>query len=254
MAKITAAGDAARAALASLPEFAGGDKPISQLSDAYAHRLLRGAEKALASGATPSRQAARGHVYTPEHPSNARPKLPEPARTYTRRAEQSKYAPAPREPGGAPKGPSRPSQRVTGALPEAPRPRRHNRPPFEGHIPFSDTGEIYTRRTQREAEGILTYARGLEPVGRARLTMQVYDCSKAHWYPVLAHTWRSGGIAIDDFDELWRDHGDSLEDYLIDQINGHGANPSGDHAAYGRISHICLYEITILPRALNRTT
>jgi hypothetical protein len=152
----------------------------------------------------------------------------------------------------APKATPAPSQRVTGAVPEAPRPRRHTRPPFQGHIPFADTGEIYTQRTQREAESILAYARKVEPVGRARLTMQVYDCSKGHWYPVLSHTWRSGGIAIDDFDELWRDHGGSLENYLIDQINGHGANPSGDHAAYGRITHICLYEITILPRALNR--
>lgn len=243
MARITPAGDAARAALASLPEFAGGDKPVSQLSDAYARRLLRGAEKALATGVTPSRQAARGHVLTPEHPTSQRPRLPEPARNYTRAPEKSKYAPPTREP----RETGTPSQRVTGAFAERVRPSRHNRPPFEGHIPYADNGEIYTVRSQREAESTLHYASGLEPVGRARLTMQVYDCSKAHWFPVLSHSWKSGGVAVDDLYTLWRDHGGSLEDWLIDQING-GPDSDSDRP-FGGISHVCLYEITILPRA-----
>ena len=239
MAQITPKGDAARQLLASLPEFSGGDKPVAQLSDAYAQRLATAAQRQLASGVTPSRQAARGHILTSEHKGGATPKLPERPTTYKQIAQTSKQA------GVRGGGVSRPSQRVTERLTGERRPLIHHRPPFQGHIPFGDGGEIYTVRTEAEARKQLAYAReegqqaGMGKWGE-RVVMQVFDCSKRKWSKVFRSS--NGGYGYTAGGILEETDGGSLEAWLMAIINDDGS------VMQGKISHICLYEITILPR------
>lgn len=240
---ISPKGDAARQLLASLPEFSSGDKPVSRLSDAYAQRLANAAQRQLASGVTPSRQAARGHVLTPEHPRSAPPKLPEQAESYRAARKTSKEA------GLTGETPSAPSQRVTGALePEERRPHFHRRQRDEGHIPFGEGGEIYTRNHESEARAIVAYAADLNNGSGERLTMQVYDCTRNRWFPVFRNPGHGLGINAGALLEKFHDHGGSWEQFLKDTINDASYNDRG------RVTHICQYEITILPRDIPAVT
>jgi hypothetical protein len=233
-------GEAARQLLASLPEFGSGDKPVSQLSDAYANRLAGAARRQLESGLTPSRQAARGHILTPEHPTSAPPKLPAQPATYRQIGKTSSTE---KEAGGTGEAPSAPSQRRTAALTGEPRrPLFHRRPPFQGHIPYGEGGEIYTQRGADEAARVIKYAANLGPTHGERVVMQVYDCSKGRWFAVFRNAGHGQGIAASVLLEMWREHGGSLEAFLMSLINDSG------YRDRGRISHICLYEVTILPR------
>ena len=240
---ISSRGEAARQLLASLPEFASGDKPVSQLSDAYANRLAGAARRQLESGLTPSRQAARGHILTPEHPTSAPPKLPEQPATYRRAAQTSKEA------GLTGETPPAPSQRRTAALTGEPsRPLIHRRPPFQGHIPFGEGGEIYTQRSADMATRVIRYAAELGPTHGERVVLQVYDCSRGRWFPVFRNAGHGQGISASVLLEMWRDHGGSLEDFLMSRIN------DASYRDRSRITHICLYEVTILPRDLPAVT
>lgn len=240
---ISPQGDAARALLASLPEFSSGDKPISQLSDAYAQRLAGGAQRQLASGVTPSRQAARGHVLTPEHPRSAPPKLPERVESY-RAARKTA-----RETGLTGEAPSAPSGRVRDALEGEPRrPLFHRRQRDQGHIPFGAGGEIYTRNHEAEARQVVAYAADLNNGLGERLTMQVYDCSRGQWYPVFYNPGHGQGINAQALLERYHAHGGSWEQMLMDTVNG------ASYHDRRRITHICQYEITILPRDLPAVT
>lgn len=243
---ITPKGDAARALLAGLPEFGGGDKPVAQLSDAYAQRLASAAGRQLASGALPSRQAARGHILTSEHPGGARPKLPERTESYRAALTTHKATALTGEATPAP------SQRVREALsPEERREERrqerrphfHRRERGEGHIPYADTGEIYTRNHQSDAAAVLRYAADLNNGYGERVVIQVYDCERRQWFRVFENRGHGQGINVRALIEQWRDHGGSLEAYLMAVINDDGSEPWT-----GRIGHICQFEITILPR------
>lgn len=228
---LTPKGDAARALLASLPEFSGGAKSVGALSDAYAQRLASAAQRQLASGVTPSRQAARGHVLTPEHPRSAPPKLPEKAESYRAAQKTSKGA------GLTGEAPSRPSQRRTAALEGEPRPRLHRRERGESHIPFAETGAIYTRNSPADARAVIAEA----AAHNDRLVMQVYDCSRRRWAPVFRHSNATGIDAGYLLSEI-ADAGGSFEAYFLDTVNDASYNDQG------RITHICQYEITILPK------
>jgi hypothetical protein len=243
---ITPQGEAARALLASLPEFSSGDKPVAQLSDAYAQRLASGARRQLASGVTPSRQAARGHILTPEHGAGAaRPQLPEQAENY-RAARKSITAAATT---GAGATPSAPAQRRTAALePENRRPLLHRRQRGEGHIPFGDGGEIYTENHADAARRIVAYAAELNGGAGERLTMQVYDCSRGRWFAVFHNPGHGSGINAKALLEKYHDHGGSWEQFLMDTVNGASYNDRG------RVTHICQYELTILPRDIPAVT
>ena len=235
---ITPKGAAARALLASLPEFSSGDKPVGQLSDAYAQRLAGAAQRQLASGVTPSRQAARGHILTPEHgASAARPKLPEQPENYRAAEKRSRGT------GGTGEATSAPSQRRTGALePEERRPLFHRRQRDEGHIPFGDGGEIYTENQADDARRIVAYAAELNGGAGERLTMQVYDCSRGRWFPVFHNPGHGPGINANALLEKYHEHGGSWEQFLKDTVNG------ASYHDRGRVTHICQYELTILPR------
>ena len=220
MATHSAKGQAAREFLASLPEFRDGDKPVGELSDAYANRIARRAQGDLAAGRTPSRQAGRGHILTPEHgPSGARPKLPEPADVY--------------------KSP---------LAPEAPeRPLVHTRPLFHEHIQFPSGQELFTRTNQREALEVLRYAAKdtAQSEWGAPVTLQVYDCSQARFFRIDFHHGHGSGHGINAraLLEDIRESGLSLEQYLINVISARKSDVTA------LVQHICLYEIVILPPA-----
>lgn len=231
MAKISPKGDAARALLAGLPEFGAGDKSVGALSDAYAQRLANAAQRQLAAGVTPSRQAARGHVLTPEHPRSAPPKLPEQPSTYQRVRQTL------RDTSLQPETPSRPSQGRTEALTGERSPRLHVRERGESHIPFAETGAIYTRNAPRDARGVIEEAAAHDD----RLVMQVYDCSRRRWAPVFRHG-RTTGISADYLLSEIADHGGGFARFFLDTVNDASYNDRG------RLAHICQYEITILPK------
>ena len=230
----------ARDYLASNPEFRlKSTKGAYDISAGQATRLANAFTAQEEAGLPYNYKAARGHLSTPEHPGRKTPLAPPEVAQAYKKASQAKEARLTEEASSAP------SQRVTEALLPEERPLHHKRPPYQGHIPYADHGEIYTVPTEREAQSTLHYVSGLEPVGRARITMQVYDCTRERWFPVLSHSWKSGGIAIDDFYELW-DRQQSLESWLMSQINSGSAKDSDRPP--GGITHICLYEITILPQ------
>ena len=212
---ITAKGDDARQFLAGLPEFAGGDKPVSQLSDAYANRLARRAQADLVLGRTPSRQAGRGHVTTPEHPGNAAPKLPEPPAVYRERPTPQQVA----------------RQTGDGRPPRL----RHDRPAFTPYVPYQETGELYTVTTEREAREVLRLAAARGDT----IDIQAYDCSRRSYRPVFRHgvsaEWVQGDSA-----------GQSLEAWALNIANSYHGSAGSD---VGRtLTHICLWEINIRPR------
>lgn len=240
---ISSRGEAARQLLASLPEFASGDKPVSQLSDAYANRLAGAARRQLESGLTPSRQAARGHILTPEHPRSAPPKLPEQPATYRRVARTSKEA------GLTGETPPAPAQRRTAALTGEPsRPLIHRRPPFQAIVPFPQGGVIYTVRTEDEARRQIDFARiEGEVSGKGqwgdRIVINVLDCTKGKYFQVFQHAKGGYGISAGVLLEMAAEHG-GLESLLMSIINDDGS------VHQGKISHICLYEIVVLPGEL----
>jgi hypothetical protein len=238
MAQITPKGDAARQWLLDHPE-AGpkrGGKPAWELDDEYAKRMASKGRKLEASGVTPDHQALRGHVLTPEHgPQGARPKLAEKVENY-RTAKES---------GLTGEAPSAPSGRVTGALEGEPqRPLFHRRQRDQGHIPFGEGGEIYTRNHEAEARQVVAYAAELNDGRGERLTMQVYDCSRGQWYPVFLNPGHGQGINAQALLERYHEHGGSWEQMLLDTVN------DASYRDRRRITHICQYEITILPRDL----
>ena len=223
----------ARAFLAGIPEFTQHSKlGAGGINSADAIRLSNQFARQIGAGLTPNYQAARGHAFTPEHPTSRPPRLPEPAARY------------------APPSDSKYGRRVTG---QTGAPTRHRRTRGRSHIPFSDDGEIYTRNTEREARGVLAYADAIPPAGSKHIVMQVYDCTVAGanngWFPVLSHTWNAGGIDMYTFMEWWRQSGQSLTEFVKGLINGNGARGDSDATRHGGITHICQWEITILPSA-----
>lgn len=212
MATQSAAGDTAREFLAGLPEFKAGDKPVGDLSDAYANRLARRAQADLAAGRAPSRQAARGHVLTPEHPGGSAPKLPEPPREYTvnRLAEP----------------------RII-----------HNRPPSQPPVGFGADGQIYSTYSQREALQLLRFARDTagpsQPWGRD-VQLVVFDCSQGKYLEVFHHGHGRGipaGVLLDQY----RESGTTFEQFLMNIIAGRKSDITF------AVDHICVYGITIMP-------
>lgn len=208
MAKHTAAGDTAREFLADLPEFKAGDKAIADLSDEYANRLARRARLDFAEGRAPSRQAARGHILTPEHPGGSAPKLPEPAQEY--KAEP----------------------RLT-----------HNRPPAEPPVKFGGDGEIYSTYSQKEALAILRFARdtaGPDQQWGRDVQMVVFDCSQGKYIEVYHHGHGRGipaGVLLDQYHES----GSTFERFLMNVIAGRKSDVTD------ALNHICVYGITVMP-------
>lgn len=236
---------AAREFLAGMPEFTEHSKKGAfGIGEPEATRTANAFTKQLQAGVTPNYQAARGHILTPEHgPRGARPKLPEKAENYQRAQQRSKETTRTAETTPAS------SQRRTAALTGEPRrPLFHKRPPFQGHIPYGEGGEIYTRRSEAEAKAVLRYAAELGPTHGERVVMQGYDCSKGRWFPVFRNAGHGQGINASVLLEMWRDHGGSLEAFLMALIN------DASYRDRSRITHICLYEVTILPRDLPAVT
>lgn len=250
MAKITAAGNADRAFLSTMPQFSLGSKPVAEWSDDYAHRQAQAARLDLERGDVPSIKSGRAHVLTPEHPNRQIRATLEGSKRFASAAARSKYTERlGKDTGGAGETPPAPSQRRTAALTGEPqRPLIHRRPPFQGHIPFGEGGEIYTQRSADEAARVIRYAAELGPTHGERIVLQVYDCSKGRYFPVFRNAGHGQGINASVLLEMWRDHGGSLEAFLMALIN------DASYRDRSRISHICLYEVTILPRDLPAVT
>ena len=76
---------------------------------------------------------------------------------------------------------------------------------------------------------------------------------RPHWFsldprPTAALPGPRGLPVVGSLLEMWRDHGGSLEDFLMSRIN------DASYRDRSRITHICLYEVTILPRDLPAVT
>lgn len=236
---------AAREFLAGMPEFTQHSKKGAfGIGERDALRTANAFTKQLQAGVTPNYQAARGHILTPEHgPKGARPKLPEKAENYQRATRTSKEARA------ASEAPSAPSQRATARLTGEPAaPLIHRRPAYQTPIPFPEGGVIYTVKTEEEARRQIEFARVAgEANGKTedgdRVVVNVFDCSKNKYFQVFQFAKGSYGIPAGVLLEMAKDHG-GLESLLMSIINDNGS------AHQGKISHICLYEIVVLPGEL----
>ena len=119
---------------------------------------------------------------------------------------------------------------------------------YSSRRPSGEDGEIYTQRSAGQAARVIRYAAELGPTHGERVVLQVYDCARARWFPVFRNAGHGQGINASVLLEMWRDHGGSLEDFLMSRIN------DASYRDRSRITHICLYEVTILPRDLPAVT
>lgn len=209
--------NAGRNYLANVPglQFA---KPIAELSPGYVRRLATQLQRQERAGAPLSRQAARGHVLTPEHgPAGGRPRLPAPAAEYQ-----------------AAKAPKRTSGRIG-----------HNRP---ANVPerqaFSDGSIATTHTAEAEALRMLRFYAGQD----MRVVVTGFDCSTRVYRSLGVNAGHLRGWNVDDLLRAFLDWravtGGSFTDWFIHLANSTDSDPN--QAAIG-LSHVCFWQIFAYP-------
>lgn len=201
---------------------------------AYLGRLLRGAERQAARGLPVSRQAARGHIITPEHPTSRRPIMTVPAAAYTDPA-RSRYRPL-----------TQPFQRnPTLRTPlNIKRPAVHDyrQAPGAGVIWDTDRRKIIITRSMRTAMKwvkILAAENRQLGVEKWRIGFDIFNCDTGRMSSVFrsprGHRGQSSeGITAD---YLLEDMADmTLEEYLIQAELDY-------YAPHTVFSHVCSYTL-----------
>jgi hypothetical protein len=219
----------------------------------YVSRLAGNVERQIAAGLPASRQAARGHVRTPEHPGRRRPVIPDNPSDYSR--YPSRYGVMTRP--------------LTAYEPRLRAPISINRPAVhtrdvtmpEGMLEIPGHSLIITAYSEREALRIIRQrrantrtiqtARGLRVIANRgphpsggvtwRVRIDVFDCSRRAWVSLFLNRGHAQGIDVDFLLSDFAEEGGSFEEYLIRRsIESH----SGTHAM---LSHICMYTMHFIP-------
>lgn len=217
----------------------------------YILRLARNVRKQEAAGVPVSREAARGHRVTPEHPNRKRPALPARASAYPHDPKRGSKYESRTQPiaglGTAP-APKPPTQRRLRHDRAGEVTRGQRRVGFAGSLNESIVDSYTDRRfAKRRIREIVAS----DPYGR--IMLDVYDCSKARgqrWTRVFENRGHSPGITAHQLLEMMEEREYTLEEIAVANAG------AGDYPTRGaRISHVCIFNIYYFPSAdLKRAT
>lgn len=201
----------------------------------YLRRIVGNLRQQETLGLPLSRPAARGHVYTPEHPERHRPRLPAPAFKYGD-PRKTKYRrltqPIDREPR------LRPAVTV-----RAPHVHVWMGRPAPGMVLDMSDRKILITRSQETAKRFLRQLERQDE--RWRIGFDVYDC-ETHRQSSIFRTVRghrgpgSEGMRVDHLLDEAHTLGYTLEEFLIVMERDFD---SGGPAGIGHLTHICEYVI-----------
>jgi hypothetical protein len=221
----------------------------------YISRIVGNIQRQEAAGLPLNRQAARGHVRTPEHPGRRRPIIPDSPSDYSRRP--SRY--------GVMTRPLEPTLRTPLNIR---RPAVHSRDitMTEDRIEAADNALIVTTSQQSRAMTELRQHRAgtgtLDRAGRRRIIpssaarpgihwrvrIDIYDCSSRQWLQLFTNRggWHkpAQGIGVDYLLHELTDTEMSLEEFLI-RAALDSYNPSAP------LTHICYYILHFIPSEKN---
>lgn len=220
----------------------------------YLSRLVRNVARQEAAGLPISRQAARGHVYTPEHPGRRRPIIPDNPRDYSPGPSRYAVKTRPLEP------------RLRPAI-TIKRPFVHSRDitQVEDMIEVPGNALIVTTGQQARAmtalrnhrAGTATLNRGgrtqiLKPTpGRPgvswRVRIDIFDCTSRQRVEVFTNRRggpHSQGITVDYLLSELTDSEMSLEEFLIRVA-------MESYAVRAPLTHICHYTLIFTPSDAN---
>lgn len=202
-------------------------KPLDQLSPSYVHRLAQSVRRQEGAGLPVSRQAARGHVVTPEHGKGgrggARPKLPAAAQEY--------------------RGGKLPRSKYTHATQPLKLPRIHKRPiNVPERLDLSD-GSVTT--VHFETPEMLHELR-LAANADDRVVLTGFDCDLGVYRSIWINRGHNPGMKARAILEQFRDDsgGRDFEDWFIGMANTTDSDPE---QAYQRIGHVCIWTIYRYP-------
>jgi hypothetical protein len=208
---------------------------VNSSDQGYLNRIARRLQEQEGLGLPLSLPAARGHVFTPEHPERHRPRLPAPAVRYgdPRKTKYRKLTqPIDREPR------LRPPVTV-----RAPHVHRWMGRPAPGLVLDMADRKILITRSGEFAKRFLRQLERQDE--RWRIGFDVYDCETGRQSSIF-RTVRgrrgtgSEGMRVDHLlDEAWK-MGYTLEEFLIVMEQQFD---SGSPSGVSRLSHICEYAI-----------
>lgn len=224
----------------------------------YLSRLVRNVAKQEAAGVPISRQAARGHVVTPEHPGRRRPIINATPREYGVKRSGYLRQTRPLEP------------RLRPAI-TIKRPPVHSRDITQvedmievpGHSLIVTTGQQARAMTalRNHRAGTATYDRArrtriLKPTAERpgvhwRVRIDIFDCSSRQHIEVFTNRrggQHSQGIGVDFLLGELTESEMSLEEYLIRVAIESGASGRGVRAP---LTHICHYTLIFTPSDAN---
>src|SRR6185437_6200099 len=214
------------ARLASMGEFQP-TKPIADYKPGYVQTLVTGFRRQERAGLPVSRQAARGHVVTPEHGKGgrggARPKLPAAAQEY--------------------RGGKLPRSKYTHATQPLKLPRIHKRPiNVPERLDLSD-GSVTT--VHFETPEMLHELR-LAANADDRVVLTGFDCDLGVYRSIWINRGHNPGMKARAILEQFRDDsgGRDFEDWFIGVANTTDSDPE---QAYQRIGHVCIWTIYRYP-------
>ncbi len=196
-------------------------KPLDQLSNSYVHRLASSIRAQEGRGVPVSRQAARGHVVTPEHgPKGGRPKLPAAPQEY--------------------RGGRLPTGKYVRQTKKLPRPRVHKRPiNVPERLDLSD-GAIVDTRTE-----IGDTLRILRASGDDRVILTGYDCEHGVYRSLGVNRRHMRGWSARAMLLAWAESGLDFESWFILLANATDSDPN---QAAATIGHVCLWTVYTYPR------
>ena len=200
-------------------------KPLGELSNSYVHRLASSIRRQEGAGVPVSRQAARGHVVTPEHgPRGGSPKLPTSARRY-RGGElpKSKYA------------------RRTVQLPQAKPIKTHRYPsnaPERLDLPDGSVVDVF----REDTPALLARLSSLHPDDRVILTG--FDCSTRVYRLLWVNRGHGAGIKVRAILEEAPSKPRDFEDWFVLVANATDSDPSQSAV---RMEHVCMWVLHVYP-------
>lgn len=217
---------AGRQYLASLPEFHPA-KPLAEYKPATIKRYVSQFQAQQGAGVPISRQAARGHVVTPEHgPRGAKPKLPPGAKA-------SDY-----------RGGKLPKSKYLRKTDKLARPRIHKRPiNVPERLDLSDGAVVYTYQTDRAI--IFQLERVIDVGADDRVILTGFDCEHNIYRSLGRNVGHGQGWTASALLDSWRASGLDFEDWFIAIANSTDSDPQ---QAAEMLGHVCLWTLYVYPR------
>lgn len=211
--------EAGRQYLAALPEFHP-TKPLGDYKPATIKRYVSQFQAQQRAGVPVSRQAARGHVVTPEHgPRGARPRLPARAQEY--------------------RGGKLPKSKYLKKTIPLERPIIHKRPINVPERQNLSDGAIVD--TFYDASPAL---HRLREVWDDRVILSGFDCERGVWRQLGVNVGHGKGWSARDILEKWAQSGMELEDWFIAIANSTDSDPAQNAE---RIGHVCMWTVYVYP-------